>query len=59
MVFLFQVIENCKSILPVPLYSIDLAASYYYLFPKIKKELRSRNFDSDDDIIAFLGHFHL
>lgn len=33
-----------------PPYSPDLAPSYYYLFPKMKKDLRGRKFTEDDEV---------
>lgn len=35
--------------------SPDLSPSDYDLFPKVKKELSGRPFDSDDDVIAAFG----
>ena len=43
---------NCGfEILEHPAYSPDLAPSDFYLFPTLKKELRGRIFDSDDEVI--------
>jgi len=33
-----------------PAYSPDLASSYFFLFPKIKKILKGRYFDDIDDV---------
>jgi hypothetical protein len=33
-----------------PLYSLDLAPSDFFLFPKIKEILKGRHFDDTDDI---------
>ena len=38
-------------ILPHPAYSPDLAPSDFHLFPKVKKELRGRKFNSDEEVI--------
>ena len=48
----FQEIEH-------PPYSPDLAPSNYYLFSKLKKDLRGRKFDDDDDEVrsAVMEHF--
>jgi len=35
-----------------PSYSLDLAPSYYHLFPGLKKQLKVRHFSSDADVIA-------
>lgn len=40
-----------------PLYFPDLAPSHYYLFPKIKKELNGRHFNSDDDVTTAMDTF--
>jgi histone-lysine N-methyltransferase SETMAR len=34
-----------------PPYSLDLAPSDYHLFPGLKKELKSRHFSSDTEVI--------
>ena len=47
----FQEIEH-------PPYSPDLAPSDYYLFSKLKKDLRGRKFDDDDEVKrAVMEHF--
>ena len=38
-------------ILPPPPYSPDLAPSDFFLFPKLKKQLKGNHFDSDEDVI--------
>jgi len=35
-----------------PPYSLDLAPSYYHLFPELKKQLKGRHFSSDAEVIA-------
>ena len=45
----FQLFEH-------PTYSLDLATSDYYLFLKVKKELGSRHFATDDDITNDVDH---
>lgn len=45
-------------ILPHPPYSPDLAPSDYYLFPKLKKELGGKRFQSKEDLETFVnGYF--
>lgn len=45
--------EQCGfEILPHPPYSPDLAPSDFYLFPKLKENLRGRVFSSNDDVIS-------
>jgi hypothetical protein len=47
----FKVIEH-------PHYSADLARSDYYLFSKLKKDLRGRKFDDDEEVkTAVMEHF--
>ena len=41
----------------VPPYSPDLAPSYYYHFPKMKKELIGHNFATYDDVMNAVDHF--
>lgn len=44
--------HNCGfQLLDHPAYSPDLAPSDFYLFPTIKRELRGKIFDSDDEVI--------
>jgi [histone H3]-lysine36 N-dimethyltransferase SETMAR len=46
------------NILNHPPYSPDLAPSDYYLFPKMKKELRGKKFTSDEEVKdAVSAHF--
>ncbi|GFO00681.1 histone-lysine N-methyltransferase SETMAR [Plakobranchus ocellatus] len=35
-----------------PAYSLDLAASNYYLFRELKKYLKGHNYDNDEEVIA-------
>ena len=46
----FQLVED-------PPYSPDLVPSDYYIFPKIKKELRGYYFARDDDVMNAVDHF--
>ena len=39
-------------LLPHPPYSPDLAPSDYFLFPKLKSDMKGRRFQDDDDVIA-------
>jgi len=38
------------TVLEHPAYSLDLAPSDFFLFPKIKEMLKERHFDDSDDI---------
>ncbi|GFN96116.1 histone-lysine N-methyltransferase SETMAR [Plakobranchus ocellatus] len=38
--------------LPHPAYSLDLAPSDYYLFPQLRKYLKSHHYDNDEAVIA-------
>jgi len=38
-----------------PPYSPDLTPSNYHLFPGLKKQLKGRNFSSDEEVIAAAG----
>ena len=40
--------------LPHPLYSPDLAPCDYYLFPKIKKNLKGKRFESKEELLDAL-----
>ena len=40
------------SILPHPIYSPELAPCDFYLFPKIKKNLKGKRFESKEDALA-------
>ena len=35
-----------------PIYSPDLAPSDYFLFPNLKKDIRGRNFRSNEEVVA-------
>jgi hypothetical protein len=37
---------------PPPPPRLDLAPSYYHLFPRLKKQLKGRHFSSDMEVIA-------
>ena len=39
-------------LLPHPSYSPDLAPSDFYLFPKLKENIRGQVFDRDDDVMS-------
>lgn len=50
--------QDCGfEILPHPPYSPDLAPSDFYLFPKLKFELKGKHFANDDDVIAAVEIF--
>ena len=42
---------------PYPLYSPDLAPSDFFLFPKLKSNLRGRNFGSDEGVINAINEY--
>ena len=44
-------------VLPHPPYSPDLAPSDFYLFPKLKTNLRSRNFGSNEGVIDAVNEY--
>jgi histone-lysine N-methyltransferase SETMAR len=44
-------------ILPHPPYSTDLAWSNFFLFPRLKKPLRGKRFQDDDDVISAVEDF--
>jgi histone-lysine N-methyltransferase SETMAR len=51
-------INECGfEILEHPPYSPDLAPSDYYLFPKLKKKLSGRQFETNDDVIDAVNQF--
>jgi histone-lysine N-methyltransferase SETMAR len=53
-----ELAELNYEILPHPPYSPDLAPSYYHLFPKLKKEVGGKRFQSHDDLELFVnGYF--
>jgi histone-lysine N-methyltransferase SETMAR len=45
------------AILPHPPYSPDLAWSNFFLFPWLKKQLRGKRFQDDDDVISAVEYF--
>ena len=49
--------ESGFRILPHAPYSPDLAPSDFYLFPKLKSDLRGRRFDTDNDVISAVETF--
>ena len=44
-------------VLPHPPYSPDMAPSYFYLFPKLKSNLRGTQFGSNEDVIAAVNEY--
>jgi hypothetical protein len=44
-------------LLPRPLYLPDLALSNFFLFPWLKKPLRGKRFQDDDDVISAVEAF--
>ena len=38
--------------IPHPTYSLDLAPSDYFLFPNLKKDIRGRHFQSNEEVMA-------
>ena len=45
-------VKNSMHIVPQPPYSPDLAPSDFWLFPKLKRPLRGRRFETIDEIKA-------
>ncbi|UYV79283.1 hypothetical protein LAZ67_17001903 [Cordylochernes scorpioides] len=45
-----QICQRMKNIYEHPAYSPDLAPSDYFLFGLLKKELKGKRFDSDEDV---------
>ena len=53
-----QTIKDCGfELLDHPPYSPDLAPSDFYLFPKMKNELRGKHFSDNDDVIDAVNDF--
>ncbi|GFR80004.1 transposase [Elysia marginata] len=44
-------------VLPHPSYSPDLAPSDFYLFPKLKEQLKGNHYESDEDVEAVVRHW--
>ena len=42
------------TLVPHPPYSPDLAPAYFFLFPRIKRDLKGRRFDTLEDVISAL-----
>ena len=43
--------RNGYEIIPHPAYSLDLAPSYFFLFPNLKKDIRGCHFRSDEEVV--------
>ena len=43
---------NGYELIPDPAYSPDLAPSDYFLFPNLKKDIRGRHFQSNEEVVA-------
>ena len=41
---------NGYELIPHPAYSTDLAPSYYFLFPNLKKDIPGRHFQSNEEV---------
>ena len=53
-----QSVRDCGfELLPHPPYSPDLAPSDFFLFPKLKKELRGQRYDDDDELMLAVEGF--
>ena len=39
-------------LIPHPAYSPDLAPSYFFLFPNLKKDIRGLHFQSDEEVVT-------
>ena len=44
--------QNGYELIPHPAYSPDLAPSDYFLFPNLKKDIRGRHFQSNEEVMA-------
>ena len=44
--------RNGYELLPHPVFSPDLAPSYYFLFPNLKKDIRRPHFRSNEKVVA-------
>ena len=56
-VVMVAVTECGFEILPHPRYSPDLAHSNFYLFPKLKTNIRGRNFGSNEGVIDAVNEY--
>jgi hypothetical protein len=45
------------TVLPHPAYSLGLTPSDFHLFPKLKEDLRGKNFSSDKEVKAAVCHW--
>ena len=43
---------NGYELISHPAYSLDLAPSNYFLFPNLKKDIRGRHFQSNEEVVA-------
>ena len=43
--------RNGYELIPHPAYSPDLAPSYFFLFPNLKKDIRGLHFWSDEEVV--------
>ena len=43
---------NGYKLIPQPAYSPDLAPSDYFLFPNLKKDIRGRHFQSNEEVVV-------
>ena len=44
--------QNGYELIPHPAYSPDLAPSDFFLFPKLKKDIRGCHFRSDEEVVT-------
>ena len=44
--------RNGHELIPHPAYSPDLAPSYFFLFPNLKKDIRGCHFQSDKEVVT-------
>ena len=52
-----KIVELGWEVLPHPPYSPDLGPSDYYLFRSLQQQLRTKNFENDDEVKMFLNTF--
>ena len=44
--------RNGYELIPLPVYSPDLAPSDFFLFPNLKKDIRGLHFRSDEEVVT-------
>ena len=44
--------QNGYDLIPHPVFSPDLAPGHFFLFPNLKKDIRGRHFQSDEEVVT-------